>query len=324
MRSGERVGSAGRLSPLLLLLAVVSAGTPATAQTPDISGHYAGDLTFESTGGSGNLSCGGVDLSFPAEADVQLTGERDVRIDITGAGEDEVEFTIDSSLDQELGVYTELTGFGNPGDQVFPFTGQFDVSGSQPSFTGSQRVTERCEGTFANSKVTVSIARVSGGGGQPAAGGTSTAATPAPALPPTDDLISLDLAEEAETVACATLEGECETAARYAGRWVEAMFDDVNALNLDPSSEAQTELDRLMSILAYAMELGAIRIDPLAVIPRFPRIQALLRTFSFLFIQGVAQAATGRIADLRATVSYADSLLFLAAQPDANRNWPVV
>jgi hypothetical protein len=309
---------------LLLLLSVVSARTPATAQTPDIAGHYRGDVILESTGGEGALLCGGFNGTIPAEADVQLTGDNvSIQIEIVGEGGG---FTIDSSLDQELGVYSEVRGAVGSGDQVFPFSGQFDVSGSQPSFSGSQLSRDRCEipgdpptFTIADSTMTVAMVRVSGGGAEPATGVTSPGATPPSTVG--DSPPGLALSDRLAASVCRDL--LCDEARNYGLDWEFAMGYDISRLALDNRSDAALALEPLRRIAFRAAMLGGLLVDsPGGRVSRFPVVHALLPVFAHLVVQGVTLAGTGRIDSLRATVAQADDLLFAALAEETRTGLP--
>lgn len=318
MRRGHRL----RFGRLLLLLAVVGAGTPAAAQAPDISGHYEGDVIFESTGGGGEFPCEGLNGTQPVGMDVSITGERAVFIamSIESGGSTAIE----ASIDQELHVYSELTPpFTGSDDTRYPFGGQFDVSGTQPSFTGGALSTEICRNeadpsmvaTVGTLRWTVAAVRVSGGEVGAVSGGTDGAS---PSPPTTDLPLSAALARDALQRECPGLTGtrSCEDAARYASDWYRAMDNDIGALNLDTRSDAYVELDRLRGILGEAARLGSLIGGQAALVTRFPIIHSLLPVFGHLFVQGVSEAATGQFDALRTTVAQADDLLAFALAAD--------
>ncbi|MGH2712106.1 MAG: hypothetical protein ACRDH9_13005 [Actinomycetota bacterium] len=313
---GERSVRSPRPIPLLLLLLVLlSTVVPAAAQT-NLSGDYEADLTFDDiTPPCINPNYEDPLSDWPMTVLMRGTSNVDITLhDLPSAGEDLV---FNASLNENLDVYAELEGRD--------ITGQFAVTGTGVSFDGNVLWLNECP-TDPNDpsqrapvaqRFSVHANRVSGGG--------ETQTSPSPST--TDDLVAVGLAEAAFEQECPS-EGQdsdhCADALNYADDWKLAMAGDIGALNLDPSSDASAELARLRVIMQYAAALGGLRFGgPTALLPLFPVIHGLLPVFGHLFVQGVSEAATGRIDELRNTVGRAERLLALALSAAETRRGTV-
>jgi hypothetical protein len=157
--------------------------------------------------------------------------------------------------------------------------------------------------------------------------GEEIQASPSPPDETTTTLVAIDLADAAFERECPIDElrnPRCARALEYVDDWHGAMGRDINALNLDPSSETSAELDKLSVILGFVAALGGLLSGgPTALAPDFPLIHGLLPVFGHLFVQGISEGATGRIDELRATVGRAEKLLTLALSAAESRRMTV-